>query len=245
MLNLRISLLQRILDRMSTSVESLKTALVGGVNEPLATGEATVTVANVMDVEPPLFEEYGPSGWTNDPHVEVWARVDDAASGVVEVLVEVEVLVDAQADLYEAVSEHAMTYDAARDEYYYVASDPWADGRYRLTLTATDGAGNAASVVLGCGVDTRAPVFTNFSPEVTKDSTPTMIIVVIDDASGIDPSSVVLRIGTLVVHDAEYADGVIVYTLTDQVVGYVYITAQAGDLAGNTGTADFTMFVYP
>jgi hypothetical protein len=225
-LDLVVAVMQRILDRMDA---------------PLAIAELTIVVEpDTTDTTAPVFASAGPYGWDNDPHPMVWAEVSDQESGIADVTVEVAILED---DDFEVLYEATMSDDGS--VHYYIPSEALQDGWYRFIVTATDNAGNTAVEYVYCGVDTVAPVFTSFTPEVTDDTTPTMVIVVIDDDSGVDPNTVELWVGSTNVTGAVYSDGVIVYTLNDQVVGPVYITASAGDLAGNVGVAEFVMLVLP
>ncbi|WP_419771265.1 MAG: cadherin domain-containing protein [Candidatus Marinarcus sp.] len=125
------------------------------------------------------------------------------------------------------------TGEVGEDGTYSITTTTLADGEQTLTITATDEAGNTASVEQSITVDTSAPTV-DINDIVTNDATPELTGTVDDH-----DASVVVTINGTDYTATNNGDGT--WTLADDVVstlnkGTTTVSVTATDSAGNIGT---------
>ncbi|WP_298686082.1 Ig-like domain-containing protein, partial [uncultured Sphingomonas sp.] len=119
---------------------------------------------------------------------------------------------------------------------------PAQDGRYPVTVTATDPLGRAASSTFSWSVAASGPVVQN-DTATTPEATPVTIAVLANDS---DPAGLPLSVSAASADHGAVAinpDGTIVFTPEAGYRGPAIVTYTATDSAGNTGSGTATVTV--
>ncbi len=198
-----------------------------------------------VDTTAPVISDYVPANdaITGDSTPAFSVKVTDAGSGI-------------KGDtIVLKIDDTAVThsFDSATGIVSYTPVTALADGWHNLSLTVSDNAGNqATSSVWKVGVDTTKPTISGLTPaneSMTYEKRPAISAVVADSFSGIDASTIQLKINdTVVTHTYDAATGKVTATLTEDLPGgAVTVSLSVKDRAGNENTSSawsFTVLSY-
>ncbi|MBD3227653.1 MAG: hypothetical protein GF329_05650 [Candidatus Lokiarchaeota archaeon] len=136
------------------------------------------------------------------------------------------------------------TYDSASGNLTYTPTtyDPFVDGNLSISIQVSDNANNTASTQWYFYIDSTAPSASSPSPtpeSYINDETPTIQLIIEDNLSGVDDSSIILDVNGSIISSSEYSYSGLTNTLTytpgsSLGEGLIIITVDSSDLLANT-----------
>ncbi len=186
----------------------------------------------ILDNTLPVISALSPAdnALINNNQPEISAVLSDATSGI-----DKETIILKLDD-----AEVIATYDETTGKLSYTPITALTDGTHAISIELKDKAGNVANIssTFRVETDTTPPVISNLTPadnSVINNSTPEISAIVKDTESGVDPSSIVMKVDeNIVTHSYDSITGKISYTPEIALLdGSHTISVEVKDKAGN------------